>query len=136
MTRVKNGGRELVVNDSEVAAYLEMGYAVIDESGKTVTPGKPMTYGHLIAENEALKSREEVLENALNLANAEIESLRKKLEERSVLDESSSDLATRPELAQISLKSESMNNCPSEKTEAESGVSGLKTTGRKKAAKT
>ena len=34
MTRVKLGGRELVIDDSELAAYLKLGYAVIDGKGK------------------------------------------------------------------------------------------------------
>ncbi len=54
MARVKRGGRELVIADSEVTEYLKSGYSVIDEHGTDLTPAQAMTYSQVRSENGVL----------------------------------------------------------------------------------
>lgn len=76
MARVKRGGRELVIADSEVAEYLKSGYSVIDEHGNELTPAKAMTYNQVLSENGVLKKRVESLSKQLEAANREIADLK------------------------------------------------------------
>ena len=54
MTRVKLGGRELVIDDSELAAYLKLGYAVIDGKGNELSKCIAATYEQAVADNKTL----------------------------------------------------------------------------------
>ena len=55
MTRVKRGGRELVVPDSDVAEYLADGYSVIDDQGNVLTKTQAMSFSQLKAEYDTVK---------------------------------------------------------------------------------
>ncbi len=79
MTRMKKGGRELVVSDSDVAAYLNEGYAVIDEKGNVLSRAKSVTYGEAMAENGDLRKRVQALTASLEAAHTEIADLKKQL---------------------------------------------------------
>lgn len=81
MARVKRGGRELVIADSEVTEYLKSGYSVIDEHGNELTPAKAMTYSQVLSENGVLKKRVESLNKQLEAANREIADLKVALEQ-------------------------------------------------------
>ncbi len=81
MARVKRGGRELVIADSEVTEYLKSGYSVIDEHGNELTPAKAMTYNQVLSENGVLKKRVESLNKQLDAANREIADLKAALEQ-------------------------------------------------------
>ncbi len=124
MTRIRRGGRELVVEDSEVAGYLKQGYSVIDESGREITPQKAMTYSQAMTENQALKIREAELEKALQAANQEVEAL---TDELSVLRSSLT--------AQESLHGSSMKESTPEETDDQKGEKPLKTATRGKTVK-
>lgn len=115
MTRIRRGGRELVVEDSEVAGYLKQGYSVIDESGREITPHKAMTYSQAMTENQALKVRETELEKALQAANQKVEAL---TDELSTLRSSLT--------AQESLHGLSVKESTPEETEAQKGEKPLK----------
>ena len=80
MARIKRGGRELVVADSEVTGYLREGYSVIDDRGNELTPAKAMTYTQAMNENIVLKKRNEQLQAQLKMANDLNVELRKQLE--------------------------------------------------------
>lgn len=75
MTRIKRGGRELLVNDAEVAEYLEQGYSVIDNKGNVITHGQAVTYEQAIAQAQALRQREKALTDSLKEANRKIVAL-------------------------------------------------------------
>lgn len=75
MTRIKRGGRELLVNDNEVAEYLEQGYSVIDNMGNVITHGQAVTYEQAIAQAQTLRQREKALTDSLKEANAKIAAL-------------------------------------------------------------
>ncbi len=62
MTRIKRGGRELLVPDESVAEYLQDGYSVIDDKGNVLTHTQSRTYSELKAENNALKTKVKGLE--------------------------------------------------------------------------
>ncbi|MEG2621416.1 MAG: hypothetical protein RSC06_00825 [Clostridia bacterium] len=57
MTRVKLGGRELIIDDSELTVYLAMGYSVIDGKGNELSRGKAISYDQAVRENEDMKKR-------------------------------------------------------------------------------
>lgn len=75
MMRIKRGGRELLVNDSEVAEYLNQGYSVIDDKGNVITQGQAMTYEQALAEARGLRQREKALTASLAEANRKIVAL-------------------------------------------------------------
>ena len=91
MTRVKLGGRELVIDDSELAAYLKLGYAVIDGKGNELSMCKAATFEEAVAdkqrliidlegfrtENIAHKAELQRLKKDLAAAREEIETLKK-----------------------------------------------------------
>ena len=79
MTRIKNGGRELVVADSEVDEYLKEGYVVIDEKGNPLSKPKAVTYMQAVQENIVLKAQVKSLTAALEDANSQIVELSKRL---------------------------------------------------------
>lgn len=81
MARVKRGGRELVIADSEVTEYLKSGYSVIDEHGNELTPAKAMTYNQVLSENGVLKKRVESLNKQLEAANREIADMKAAVEQ-------------------------------------------------------
>lgn len=83
MARVKRGGRELVIADSEVTEYLKNGYSVIDEHGNEMTPAKAVTYNQVLNENAVLKKRVEALSKQLEAASREITDLKAALKKQS-----------------------------------------------------
>ena len=75
MARIKRGGRELVVADSDVAGYLEQGYSVIDDKGNAISRAKAVTYEQAIAENAELKDKAKQAVTALEASNTRITEL-------------------------------------------------------------
>lgn len=75
MTRLLRGNREIVVRDEQVAAYLEEGYAVIDNHGNVIAEGKAMDYGAAMRRIAELEERNRSLAAALQTANARITEL-------------------------------------------------------------
>lgn len=75
MTRLKRDNRELVVRDEQVAAYLEQGYAVIDNRGNVIAEGKAMDYGAALRRIAELEARNRDLTEALSSANSRIAEL-------------------------------------------------------------
>ena len=75
MTRLKRDNREIVVRDEDVTAYLEQGYAVIDNHGNVIAEGKAMDYGTALQRIAQLEARNHDLTAALNAANARIAEL-------------------------------------------------------------
>ena len=71
MTRIKRGGRELVVADSAVAEYLKQGYSVIDDKGNELTRAQATTFSQLKAEYDMLKKRFSALNAELEAVKAE-----------------------------------------------------------------
>lgn len=71
MTRIKRGGRELVVADSAVAEYLRQGYSVIDDKGNELTRAQATTFSQLKAEYDILKKRFSALNAELEAVKAE-----------------------------------------------------------------
>lgn len=80
MARIKRGGRELVVADSEVTEYLKQGYSVIDDRGNELTPAKSLTYTQAMNDNIVLKKRNEQLLHQLEAANQKIADLKAEIE--------------------------------------------------------
>ncbi len=81
MTRLKRNNREIVVRDEQVAAYLEQGYAVIDNRGNVIAEGKAMDYGAALQRIAELEARIRTLEASLDQAvarNKELEAAPKK----------------------------------------------------------
>ena len=76
MPRIIKGGRELVVSDSDVTAYLNQGYAVIDEKGNVLSKAKAVTFQEVMAENTVLRKRVKDLATAQEAAAAEIAALK------------------------------------------------------------
>lgn len=78
---VKKGNVELTVSDHLIDEYLEMGYSLLDENGKTVRR-KPCSSDIIAELNESvrvLKSRNETLESENVRLNSEIVKLNKKI---------------------------------------------------------
>ena len=75
MTRLKRDNREIVVRDEMVTAYLEQGYAVIDNHGNVIAEGKAMDYGAALQRIAQQEARIHDLTEALNNANARITEL-------------------------------------------------------------
>lgn len=75
MTRVKRGGRELIVDDAVVAEYLGNGYSVIDDRGNEITRGKALDYATAMRELAEVKAHDAALAIALDEANAKIKAL-------------------------------------------------------------
>lgn len=75
MTRVKRGGRELIVDDAVVTEYLGNGYSVIDDRGNEITRGKALDYATAMRELAEVKAHDAALAIALNEANAKIKAL-------------------------------------------------------------
>lgn len=48
MVRIVNGNSELRVNEADLAAYLEKGYAVISDGGQVFKPKKVYSYAELV----------------------------------------------------------------------------------------
>ena len=70
MTRVKRGGRELIVDDAVVTEYLGNGYSVIDDRGKEITRGKALDYATAMRELAEVKAHDTALAIALGTAAA------------------------------------------------------------------
>lgn len=73
MTRIKRGGRELLVPDESVAEYLQDGYSVIDDQGNVLTHTQSYTYSELKAENASLKVRLKAISSEFERVKAESE---------------------------------------------------------------
>ena len=73
MTRIKRGGRELLVPDESVAEYLQDGYSVIDDQGNELSHTQSRTYSELKAENASLKVRLKALSSEFERVKAESE---------------------------------------------------------------
>lgn len=85
MARVKRGGRELVIADSNVTEYLNQGYSVIDDKGNEIKHGKAMDYMSAMKRIAELEAHDAALGKSLTAANNEIAKLRaenKKLREK------------------------------------------------------
>lgn len=79
MPRIIKGGRELVVSDSDVTAYLNQGYAVIDEKGNVLSKAKAVTFQEVMTENTELKKRVKELATAQEAATTELATLKKQM---------------------------------------------------------
>ncbi|MFL8489588.1 hypothetical protein Q3197_19030, partial [Clostridioides difficile] len=62
MPQVKKLNRILTIEECKIDDFLEMGYDLIDETGKVVKYGKSLSVKDLIAENNILRSKVESLE--------------------------------------------------------------------------
>ena len=62
MPQVKKLNRILTIEECKIDDVLEMGYDLIDETGKVVRYGKSLNVKDLIAENNILRSKVESLE--------------------------------------------------------------------------
>ena len=62
MPQVKKLNRILTIEECKIDDFLEMGYDLIDETGKVVRYGKSLSVKDLIAENNILRSKVESLE--------------------------------------------------------------------------
>ncbi|WP_114108992.1 hypothetical protein [Clostridioides difficile] len=62
MAQVRKLNRILTIEECKIDDFLEMGYDLIDETGKTVKYGKSLSVKDLIAENNILRSKVESLE--------------------------------------------------------------------------
>ncbi|EGT4050111.1 hypothetical protein QCG06_002563 [Clostridioides difficile] len=62
MPQVKKLNRILTIEECKIDDFLEMGYDLIDETGKSVKYGKSLSVKDLIAENNILRSKVESLE--------------------------------------------------------------------------
>ncbi|MFQ4258707.1 hypothetical protein C3P07_05620 [Clostridioides difficile] len=62
MPQVKKLNRILTIEECRIDDFLEMGYDLIDETGKAVKYGKSLSVKDLIAENNILRSKVESLE--------------------------------------------------------------------------
>ncbi|WP_131057559.1 hypothetical protein [Clostridioides difficile] len=62
MAQVRKLNRILTIEECKIDDFLEMGYDLIDETGKVVRYGKSLSVKDLIAENNILRSKVESLE--------------------------------------------------------------------------
>lgn len=62
MAQVRKLNRILTIEECKIDDFLEMGYDLIDETGKSVKYGKSLSVKDLIAENNILRSKVESLE--------------------------------------------------------------------------
>lgn len=62
MPQVKKLNRILTIEECKIDDFLEMGYDLIDETGKVVKYGKSLNVKDLIAENNILRNKVESLE--------------------------------------------------------------------------
>ncbi|WLD27655.1 hypothetical protein CDIFMA2_15370 [Clostridioides difficile] len=62
MPQVKKLNRILTIEECRIDDFLEMGYDLIDETGKAIKYGKSLNVKDLIAENNILRSKVESLE--------------------------------------------------------------------------
>ncbi|MGX4592312.1 hypothetical protein ACWJU5_19815 [Clostridioides difficile] len=62
MAQVRKLNRILTIEECKIDDFLEMGYDVIDETGKVAKYGKSLNVKDLIAENNILRSKIESLE--------------------------------------------------------------------------
>ncbi|MBT2146073.1 hypothetical protein KKZ20_10595 [Clostridioides difficile] len=62
MAQVRKLNRILTIEECKIDDFLEMGYDLIDETGKAVKYGKSLNVKDLIAENNILRSKVESLE--------------------------------------------------------------------------
>ncbi|WP_074072534.1 hypothetical protein [Clostridioides difficile] len=62
MAQVRKLNRILTIEECKIDDFLEMGYDLIDETGKVVKYGKSLSVKDLIAENNILRSKVESLE--------------------------------------------------------------------------
>ncbi|MFN1894386.1 hypothetical protein ACK2FO_20825 [Clostridioides difficile] len=60
--QVRKLNRILTIEECKIDDFLEMGYDLIDETGKVVRYGKSLSVKDLIAENNILRSKVESLE--------------------------------------------------------------------------
>ena len=63
MPQVKKLNRILTIEECKIDDFLEMGYDLIDETGKAVKYGKSLSVKDLIAENNILRSKVATLSN-------------------------------------------------------------------------
>lgn len=75
MTRLLRGNREIVVRDEDVAAYLNEGYAVIDNRGNVITEPKAMDYPAAMKKIEELEAYKVALSKSIEAANNRIKEL-------------------------------------------------------------
>ncbi len=62
MPQVKKLNRILTIEECRIDDFLEMGYDLIDETGKAVKYGKSLNIKDLVAENNILRNKVESLE--------------------------------------------------------------------------
>ena len=75
MTRVKRGGRELVIDDAIVTEYLNNGYSVIDDHGNEVKRGKALDYASAMRRLSEVEAHDAAVAVSLNDANERIKEL-------------------------------------------------------------
>lgn len=92
MAQVKKLNRILTIEECKIDDFLEMGYDLIDETGKAVKYGKSLNVKDLVAENNILRSKVESLEE-------ENKQLKEKVK---ILEEESSQSIEKAELTEKS----------------------------------
>lgn len=80
MAQVRKLNRILTIEECKIDDFLEMGYDLIDETGKAVKYGKSLSVKDLIAENNILRNKVESLE----VENKQLKEKVKTLEEEDI----------------------------------------------------
>lgn len=62
MPQVRKLNRILTIEECRIDDFLEMGYDLIDETGKAIKYGKSLNIKDLVAENNILRNKVESLE--------------------------------------------------------------------------
>ncbi|EQF23463.1 putative phage domain protein [Clostridioides difficile CD160] len=92
MAQVRKLNRILTIEECRIDDFLEMGYDLIDETGKAIKYGKSLNIKDLVAENNILRNKVESLEEE-----------NKKLNEKvKVLEEENSQSTEKAELTEKS----------------------------------
>ena len=97
MALVKKANTELTVPEEKIKEYLNLGYSLIDKSGKVLEKGKLQSKDDLASENEELKSRVSELEKTIAKLEKQLKSAPDKGKSEAGKDEAAPDPKTEPE---------------------------------------
>lgn len=75
MAQVKKLNRILTIEECKIDDFLEMGYDLIDETGKAVKYGKSLNVKDLVAENNILRNKVKSLEEENKQLNEKLKDL-------------------------------------------------------------
>ncbi|MCC0652621.1 hypothetical protein [Clostridioides sp. ES-S-0001-03] len=92
MAQVRKLNRILTIEECRIDDFLEMGYDLIDETGKAIKYGKSLNIKDLVAENNILRNKVESLEEENKQLNEKVK----------VLEEENSQSTEKAELTEKS----------------------------------